>query len=829
METNEYQENGFDEENVGIKKASEDPTLIISNMKREELLSEIEKLENILSTLKAEQERVVSLIQSFKNDLDTLLSNESRTSPKCNAEKITLFRSLFRGREDVFPKRWENSKSERSGYSPACLNEWNPVLCLKKTGLKKNACSSCSGRQLLPVTDDEITKHLKGQQTIGVYPMLQDETCWFLAVDFDGGLWREDVTAFRETCGSYIIEVCIERSRSGKGAHAWFFFTEPVSAETARKMGCFLLTETMTSHHQLSMTSYDRLFPNQDTMPKGGFGNPIALPLQYHPRLAGNSVFIDENFVPYPDQWEFLSGITRISPEMILNLANEAERDVQIFEIKKSDNEDEDNQSPWLKLPSIDPCMKKLNCTIPAEVQAVLSQKLFIDKSCLMSPVLSAIKRIAAFQNPEFYKKQKMRISTALTPRIIHCFEDMEKYLALPRGCLPEIVDLLNNNGSRLIVDDKRQTGKPINVGFKGVLTSVQTEAKEFMLRHETGVLVAPPGSGKTVIAANLIEERKCNTLVLVHRKPLMEQWIARLSSFLDIDPKFIGNIGAGKNRPTGIIDIAMIQSLVQNRKVNEIGTNYGHVVVDECHHLGAFSFEKVLSEVTAKYITGLTATPQRRDGHHPIVSMQIGPIRYSMNKACSRETRPFTQNLIIRETGFYTDKIMEDTTIQEMYALLVSDEPRNCLIFDDILHALEDGRSPILLTERKDHLEYFSSRLEMFTKNLIVLHGGMKPKARKTSIEKLASIPASEERLLLATGRYIGEGFDDSRLDTLFLALPVSWKGTLVQYAGRLQRANTDKKEVRIYDYYDSNIPVFKSMFKKRMIGYKSMGYKVF
>jgi superfamily II DNA or RNA helicase len=326
-------------------------------------------------------------------------------------------------------------------------------------------------------------------------------------------------------------------------------------------------------------------------------------------------------------------------------------------------------------------------------------------------------------------------------------------------------------------------------------------------------------------VGTYLVAERDCSTLILVHRRPLLDQWVAQLSLFLGIEPKEIGQIGAGKKTGNGRLDVAMIQSLVRRDKVADLIAGYGQIIVDECHHLPAVSFERVLNEAKARYVVGLTATPQRRDGHHPITEMQLGPVRFSVDPRSQAAQRPFKHKLVVRETSFAA--AMQGTpTIQELYAALAHDEHRNRLILDDVILALEQGRSPILLTERRDHLEYFAGQLRRFTRHLVVLQGGMSDKERRDAKERLASIPDGEERLVLATGRYIGEGFDDARLDTLFLALPVSFKGTLIQYTGRLHRLHPNKAEVRIFDYVDRAVPMLLRMFENRLRGYRGIGY---
>lgn len=744
--------------------------------------------------------------------------------PQTPAEKVSLFRSLFRGRLDVFPTQFVSKKTRKPGYAPACSNKWEPGLCILKTGGK---CSDCASQAFIPVGDQVITDHLKGWHVMGVYPLLEDETCWFLAADFDGSSWQEDVAAFTETCRVAGLPAAIERSRSGNGAHAWFFFSAPVAANVARRMGCYLITETMMRRHELSMDSYDRLFPNQDTMPRGGFGNLIALPLQHEPRRRGNSVFVDERFVPYSDQWAFLASIPRIEPSGAEAIARDATRAGQVVGVRFAEMvDDEEAVAPWTKLPSGRTPAKRITGPLPPRVKGVLAQRLFIEKAGLPSPLLDQLKRIAAFQNPEFYKKQKMRLSTALTPRVVACAQDLERFVSLPRGCVAEAEQLLAEYEVELIVDDQRHAGSPVTFGFDGELTSIQAEAARALLAHDTGVFVGPPGIGKTALGTYLVAQRGRSTLVLVHRKPLLEQWVAQLAMFLGVEERDVGQIGGGKRKPNGRLDVAMIQSLVRNDRVEDFVAAYGHVIVDECHHLPAVSFESVLSEVKARYVVGLTATPQRRDGHQPITEMQLGPVRFKVDPKNQAARRPFEHKLVVRETAFRMAGGGADAGIQEIYRALANDERRNQQIVDDVMAAIQEGRSPILLTERKDHLEYFAERLRPIVRHVVVLQGGMTAKARRRSADQLASIPSTAERVVLATGRYIGEGFDDARLDTLFLAMPVSWKGTLIQYSGRLHRRHPGKTEVRIYDYVDREVPMLLRMFEKRLPTYRAIGY---
>jgi len=745
----------------------------------------------------------------------------SPPAPSTAVEKVALFRSLFRGRDDIYPKFWSNARTGRKGYAPACGNEWIRGVCEKP----RVKCSECPNQAFLPVEDKVILAHLQGRHVVGVYPLLTDDTCWLLAADFDKASWIDDVAAFAETCRAHGLPAAVERSRSGNGAHVWFFFSAPVPASAARQLACYLITETMSRRHQLSMGSYDRLFPNQDTLPRGGFGNLIALPLQHGPRQLGNTVFVDNQFVPYPDQWRFLSMHPCIDPATVERVAHEAMRRGLVVGVRLSDTSDPESLEPWTRRPSGQPPIR-FSAPLPSEVRAVLAQRLFVAKGGLAPTHLNQIKRLAAFQNPEFYKKQSLRLSTVLTPRVIACAEDLPEHVALPRGCRSELAQALGEHGSALLVEDGRCEGLPLNVTFNGRLTAVQRKAARALRREDIGVLVAPPGVGKTVIGTYLIAARCRNTLVLVHRQPLLDQWIAQLSMFLGVAPKAIGQIGAGKHAATGRIDVAMIQSLVHSGRVDDLVATYGHVIVDECHHIPAASFERVLGEVKARFITGLTATPRRRDGLHPIIEMQLGPVRFSVDARSQAARRPFEHRLIIRETTFGRDRAVPRDRIQSLYADLAVDERRNHLILDDVRSALTAGRSPILLTERKDHLEVLAADLQSAARHVIVLRGGMSPAERRAAAATLASISDRESRLLIATGRYIGEGFDDARLDTLFLAMPVSWKGTLVQYAGRLHRLHPGKTEVRIYDYVDRDVPMLARMFEKRLRGYRAIGY---
>ncbi len=463
-----------------------------------------------------------------------------------------------------------------------------------------------------------------------------------------------------------------------------------------------------------------------------------------------------------------------IPAEKVESIALEATTRGQVIGLQIAETDEDDVEArPWLRSPSRRPKCTLASELVPREVRGVLSQRLFVEKTGLPSVLINQIKRLAAFQNPEFYKKQNLRLSTALTPRMISCAEDHGKHISLPRGCLDEVRILLQEYKSHLEFKDLRHAGDPIEVAFLGKLTEAQGQAATAIVEHDNGVVVAPPGFGKTVLGTYLIAQRKCSTLVLVHRQPLQEQWKSQISIFLGRDTKSIGQIGGGKRRLTGQVDVAMIQSLSRKDSVDEIVAEYGQVIIDECHHLPAVSFERVLSEVKARYVVGLTATPQRRDGQQPIIHMQMGPIRFKVDTRNHLAQLPFNHRLVVRETDFDPPAKATDRTIQELYRLLVADEKRTEQIVDDVLMAMEEGRSPILLTERKEQLEKLLDRLKGFIRHIVILRGGRSAKERRETEAQLVSVPLDEKRILLATGRYIGEGFDDARLDTLFLALP--------------------------------------------------------
>ncbi len=723
-------------------------------------------------------------------------------------QKVELFAQLFHGRKDIYATRWEN-KQGRSGYSVACANEWQPIICAKP----KVKCSECRYRSFMSLDHEAIYDHLSGKKTIGLYPLLTNNECCLLAVDFDKSDWQADVTAFSEACLTWNIPFALERSRSGNGAHIWIFFDKSVPAKDARNFGFALLDKAMEKHVGLSFDSYDRLFPNQDILPDGGFGNLIALPLQLVPRQSGNSVFIDLNFNAWPDQWAFLASLNRLN-------VNQVYECLEVVDSGKVIEEEE--LKPWEK--SL-PLVKDKISGCPKSLTIVLANKIYISTDVLPQALLAHLKRTASFSNPEFFKTQALKFSTHGIPRFI-CLAHIEQgYLSLPRGCLDDVLAILEQQLISVEFDDKRKIGKRIEkIQFKGELRKDQKKAVTELSKFDVGILHAPTAFGKTVVAIGLIYKRKVNTLILVHSRQLLDQWKERLEMFLDcVD---VGVMGGGKRKPTGQIDVATYQSMI-NRKDNSVDQHlfdYGQIIIDECHHISAPNYDRLLSEVHARYVLGITATPQRQDGHEPIIFMQSGSIRHTV-KSDAREQ--FEQQVVVTELNTIPPvELLNNETrphIADVYRWLMEYPDRNKQIIDYVVKEVKNNRNPIVLTERREHAVMLGELLAERKISSQVLRGAMKVKERKEAMESL-----NETQVVIATGKYIGEGFDLAKLDTLLLALPISWKGSLAQYVGRIHRQFTGKERVTVYDYVDQTLPMLRRMFQKRIKGYEAMGYSI-
>ena len=751
-------------------------------------------------------------------------------------ERVALFMSLFKGREDVFARRWFSKSTGKAGYQPVCVNEWRRGVCDKKT----YKCAECPNRDFAPLTSHDVYRHLEGKDenccdVVGLYAIMPDNNCSFLCTDFDDKNckhgYKDDVLAFVGVCRDWQIPYAIERSRSGNGAHVWIFFEEPLPAFKARRLGNAILTEAMNHDGRMSLNSYDRFFPNQDRLPEGGFGNLVALPLQGQARKNLNSVFVDDDFLAYKDQWIFLYNIKKLREDDVDKLLNLHVNEE--FGALSTSSE----SKPWVTPTPQDVTKADFYATM----EIVKADKIYIPLKSISAKVLNHLKRIAAFKNPEFYSKQALRLSTYSVPRIISCFDITDEYLAMPRGCEDAILSFLNDNNVKYSITDETSHGKKISVTFTGKEREEQTDAINALLTYSNGVLHATTAFGKTVTAAAIIARKKVNTLILVHSKALLTQWHERLTEFLDIDfketeePKKrgrkkvfspIGCLDSTCNTLHGIIDIALIQSCLDENGVKPFVQDYGMVIVDECHHVSSITFEHVLKNVKAHTVYGLTATPIRKDGQQPIIFMQCGPIRFSADAKSQITKQSFDRYLIPRFTSYRS--ITEDRqTITAMYQSLSEDTVRNNLIVNDICKVVDSGRTPIILTNRTSHVTLLAEKLKTTIPNVITLTGSDTTKDKREALQRLQTISPSEPFVIVATGKYVGEGFDYPRLDTLFLALPISWKGLVAQYAGRLHRENEGKKDVRIYDYIDIHEPVCDSMYRKRLKGYASIGYK--
>lgn len=736
------------------------------------------------------------------------------------AEKIALFRSVFRGRDDVYARRWENLTKNTSGYAPARPAPWHSET---ERSLATGYLDR-QGRHHFPLTDDVIERHLLGEEVIGLYPLNRTGDCHLLVADFDGGAWQEDVQAFARTCKDANVPVLLEISRSGDGAHAWLFFDAPIAASDARRMAFGLLERTSSERRLLSLSSYDRLIPNQDTLPDGGFGSLVALPLQKQARERGGSLFVDAELCPFEDQWSALAEIVRVPKSTVHNLllalpTNEFSRD--IHEVCDA------GDAPWrTSLP--EPLSAN---SLPPVIRFTLADGLYIDRRGLPCALVRRFARLAAFVNPNWHERRRQRRSTWDTPMFVDFARNLPKHVGLPRGCLETAHDLAlatckaaGRPDIKVLIDDQRNTGQSIDIEFQGQLRDEQQIALDAMLAHDTGVLVAPPGFGKTITAAALLAARDTNTLIVVHRKDLLRQWQTRLLTFLGLDRNDIGVLGGGmKAKRTGRIDIVVVQALTRRKDIDIWLNGHGQWIIDECHHAGAASFESLLGRARPRYVLGLTATPKRRDGLEPIVYFQCGPIRH---RASDSALKPSDLGVRFLQHNKVPD-VPENAPIQNVLSAVANDEGRNRKIIEATLTSLETGRRVLLLSERKDHVLNLERALVNSGVEPIVLHGGLGRRQRAKALATLDQLDATSPRCLLATGRLIGEGFDHPPLDTLVLAMPLAWRGTLEQYVGRLHRPYPGKSDIRVIDIDDTAHLALISMRRKREAGYRALGYR--
>ncbi|CAE6924818.1 DNA primase small subunit [Vibrio sp. B1ASS3] len=724
-------------------------------------MDELELIEQKIHELKKE---LAQLEQQKQRLLTQEAIDKEAACEMSPQQKLSIYQSYFKGNTQCYAHRWQNQQG-RSGYAIACENEWHQGVC----GKPKVKCLECPNQAFKPLGDDAMYAHLTGKEVIGLYPMLANNTCWLLAVDFDKSDWQEASLAYVEVCKLKGIDCLFERSRSGQGAHVWIFFALATDAKVARQLGFYLLDEAMKIHGALSFDSYDRLFPNQDVLPIGGIGNLIALPLQKQARLNGNSVFVDHSFTPYPDQWEVLASTGRLPIEKI-ELLLESRVD------HRNDSEGGASIKPWERTVNTSAAIQDK----PKALDIVLANRLYLPINQVPNPLIAQFKKLASFSNPKFFKAQGLRLSTNGIARFI-CLAELDSgYLSLPRGCWDDLQAICLELGIVLQVTDNRFAGQVLtDMTFVGSLRSAQSKAIDELMQHDIGVLHAPTAFGKTVTAIGLIQRRGVNTLVLVHNKQLVDQWQERLKAFTQgID---IGVYTGSKKKPTGQVDIATYQSLI-NRSDNSVHAmvkEYGQIIVDECHHLSAPQYEQVLSEAHAKYVVGISATLERRDGHQPIIFMQAGRVRHTIK---SDRNNQFAQVLDCRELNLEVPLHLSSNEpkphISEIYRWLMLHPIRNATIVEGIQNEVSNGRVPIVLTERRDHANIIAGLLNDVGITHQILVGSMKKKQQAEVMSKLGST-----QVIVATGRFVGEGFDLPRLDTLILALPVSWKGSLIQY----------------------------------------------
>ncbi len=792
--------------------------------------AEVAELEQRLRLLDAERraltERLEALKRDSSQDVEPLGRPAAVEVPATAEDRVALFLCLFGCRLDVFPRLWENSRKGTKGYAPACRNEWVRGVCQKP----QVKCSECPGRAFLPLDNEVAETHLRGNCTIGTYAIRADDTCIFLACDFDGQGWQENVLAYQRTGAELGVDVAVERSRSGNGAHAWLFFCEPVPARLARQLGTLILARTVDRSPLMGFGSFDRFFPNQDFLPKGGFGNLIALPLQRVPREKGNSVFLTSALEPLPDQWQYLSQVRRLSSADVESVIHQAGATGAVV-VRDGGPEDTVSGAPiedCLVIPREDESEPRM-AGVPVAIR--LSSQIAIPLGGIPSRLVGRLKRLAAFPNPEFYKLNRMRLPTYPHPRIVFSGELQADRLVLPRGVLDGAVRILSSAGARVRVTDERQHLKRMLVEFQGTLRPEQTEAVHALEKHEFAVFVAPPGAGKTVVACALVAARKTPTLVLVHRQPLVEQWRSRLSQFLNVAEEEVGLLSGTKKRATGRVDIAMLQTLSRASALSDVLPHYGQVIVDECHHIPALSFEQVLKQLPVRFVLGLTATPYRKDGLQKIIQFQCGPIRHEVR---TLEIGDVPKRVVVRETGFsIPEEAGPMAAFHVVWHYLVRDAARTEMIAGDVVRALLESRVPLVISDRKEHLQSLCEAIQGQSSGADIrmfrLDGEVPLPERKRMMSELrTAIEEKQKACLVSTASLIGEGFDLPALDTLFMALPISFKGRLVQYAGRLQRPSAGKKDVLVYDYVDTSCAMTLKMYRNRLRAYRYMGYVV-
>ena len=760
-----------------------------------------------------------------------------------------FFMMFCRGRKDVYDLRYTNPKTGKNGYYTQCFNRWDRGCHIqKKDGVR---CKDCELRAYKPVTLPLIKAHMNGtdpngNDVVAIYPMLENNLCQLLVFDFDNHAkgaeqedyaniddgWKEEINALRHICKNLDVDAVVERSRSGRGAHLWIFFKEMVPARLARRFGFALLEKGAESVNLKSFKYYDRMIPTQDALPEGGLGNVIALPLQGMALKSGNSAFIDENWNAYEDQLNVLAGTRRLTRQGI-------EDYLSLWYSTGSTSEDNGTDAPWDKNSEIE------TGSVKGVVRIVLADRIYIDSTGMSNKTKRQLRRMATFSNKQYFQNQAMDMPNYDESRFIYLGSDEGKYIVLPRGLREEILKKFDNAGISYKIEDKRTKGQELNISFRGELRESQIPAVETMLENETGILHAATAFGKTVVCCDMIARRGISTLILVDRADLMNQWIKRLEEFLDIDeelPEYqtktgrtrkrkslIGNLQGAHDTLTGIVDVAMIRSLKKKDGFHPKLKEYAQVYFDECHHAASDSAIEVLQEINAKYVYGVTATPKRGDGKEKINEFLLGPIRYRFTAKDRAEEQNINHLVYPRFTRTVKPHHLSKTPYgNDAYELIRNNDVRDEQIIRDVADCVQAGRTPVVLTKYVDHAKKLSERLKTYADQLILLTGANGTKARRAQVEELNKVDDSDSLILVGTGSLLGEGFDFPRLDTLFMATPVSGENVVEQYVGRLNRDYDGKENVIVYDYVDSHIPKFDKMYSARLKAYKKIGYEL-